>query len=569
MHYRNTRKIKAIFSTILVVGLLATLLSVPAFAEDADSVFVSGASGSPGSEIILDVAIISAGDFDTAAYRILYDKGSFEFVETDNPYATVTNNNRDNRTDFQYFNKSELFSIGTYSVKYTFLIKNTAEPNEYDFTAWVTGLNGGSRGQYNPDITHTATITVTGEGSGGDPEPATPTLLSAPVLSAVPGAKTSDSITLAAPAASAQEAAAAVQYRSKLTSGSEWGEWQISPTFSGLSSETSYGFQAMYVAVDTESWIDSEPGAAVTIVTDAEAAPPTPPPGPVYSYTVSPVAASGAVALSDTFEIKVVVTADDPAAEFAAVDATLGYNSAKVQFVGATFAWTTGEALISGRIAGYGDSQVVGNGVAVATYTFKAEEAGDAVFTINGAKIGQTGNTADFDATGGSVTVNIEAPAAAEPGLIARDLFKSAPEGYQLLKYLADTLPEAGNAYYYGDETSPLYYAGQSGSQYVFVGFVPDSVTAGSIGAVTAKAGSYETIAYDGDVNGNAETNAIDALIVHDIAGGSTVYAADTAFDVLSALDRLESDFNNDGKVDAADARAILYASLGTNDPGQ
>jgi hypothetical protein len=391
--------------------------------------------------------------------------------------------------------------------------------------------------------------------------------LTAPALSATPASKTATSITLTPPAASAQDVSAAVQYGSKPTSGDEWGAWQTSPEFTGLVPDTSYDFQAKYTAA-TASWSDSDASATATISTDAQAQEPADPESATYSYTISPGVNSLSAAVGDKIAVSVTVTADKPEATFAALDATLNFDSSKVSFVGAEFkpAWTSGEATSGGKIAGYGESADVGGGAVVAEYTFTAQAAGAAEFSIaSGAKIGVSGSAADISASSGaSVTVNISAPS--EVALIGRASFMSAPRGYQAIRYVADALPSAGSAYYYGEDTTPLLYAGWSDAGYVFVGFIADSVQSADVGAITQKTGSYETVSYDGDVNGSDITNAIDALVVYDITSEG-YYADDTGFETLSRLDRMEADFNKDGVVNAADARAILYASLGMSDP--
>ncbi len=91
--------------------------------------------------------------------------------------------------------------------------------------------------------------------------------LTSPVLSATPEAVLSNSITLAAPAPSAQDAGAVIQYR-RSANGSSYENWQSNQLFTGLAASTDYYFQARYVAANTAMYKDSEPGAAVVIKTD-------------------------------------------------------------------------------------------------------------------------------------------------------------------------------------------------------------------------------------------------------------------------------------------------------------
>ena len=96
--------------------------------------------------------------------------------------------------------------------------------------------------------------------------------LDPPVLAAAAAAATGSSVTLAAPAASVQDAAAAVQYRIS-EDGTLWGEWQAEPVFTGLSADTAYFFQARYLPSGAD-WLASGPSAPVTVTTKADASAP-------------------------------------------------------------------------------------------------------------------------------------------------------------------------------------------------------------------------------------------------------------------------------------------------------
>jgi hypothetical protein len=91
--------------------------------------------------------------------------------------------------------------------------------------------------------------------------------LTAPVLDASKASADAVSVTLAAPAASAEDTAAAVQYRSSADGGTTWGDWQTSPAFTGLTKLTAYSFEAKYVSSDAASHSDSEPSAAIQVTT--------------------------------------------------------------------------------------------------------------------------------------------------------------------------------------------------------------------------------------------------------------------------------------------------------------
>ena len=298
------------------------------------------------------------------------------------------------------------------------------------------------------------------------------------------------------------------------------------------------------------------------------------------SYIISPVVTDTAKQVGDTFTVSAVVTADQADAGLAAVDAVLNYDKNLVKPVSSSTATLTegtagyygdGETGITtdgtGRINTWGTSVPVGDsGVTVATYTFEAVAPGDAVFSIaDGALVGQTANPAEIATTlGEPVTVTIsEAPA--EIGLISNETYKGAPDGFQILRYAANALPAEGNAFFYGEDTTPLFYAGQDEEtgKHVFLGFVDSTLTEVSPESVQEKSGEYITLAHDGDINLNEAVNAIDSLIAYDLSNGNQTYREDSGFAALSGQSRLEADVNNDGVVSADDARAAMYKALG------
>ena len=300
------------------------------------------------------------------------------------------------------------------------------------------------------------------------------------------------------------------------------------------------------------------------------------------TYTVSAKPSVESAYVDDTFNVDVVASANQTA-DLAAVDAVLNYDKDLVKPTAVeTKNLTKGEALYytdgtngvttegQGKIATYGDTASVGtDGLVVATYTFEALKAGTATFSIaDGAKVGKSGETAEFAATSAAAaSVEIkEVPD--EKILISNDVYKGAPTGKQVLKYISKNMPAEGSAYFYGDDTAPLYYAGDNDKgKHVFLGFVDSTLTLDTLGTVSEKTGTYETLAYDGDLNVTGSVNAIDALIAYDLS--NSIYAADTDMSKLSAKARLNADINKDGAVTAADARAILYKGLGINDPSK
>ena len=97
----------------------------------------------------------------------------------------------------------------------------------------------------------------------------TPVALDVPTLSDE-CEKTDSSITVTAPAASAQDTTAVVQYRIRKAGAETWGAWQESLTFTGLEGYTDYEIQAMYKAVHY-LWLDSAASNTITIKTKAPA----------------------------------------------------------------------------------------------------------------------------------------------------------------------------------------------------------------------------------------------------------------------------------------------------------
>lgn len=295
---------------------------------------------------------------------------------------------------------------------------------------------------------------------------------------------------------------------------------------------------------------------------------PAEPPATETSYTVSAKPSAESVYVGDTIKVDVVASADK-AADLAAVDAVLNYDKDLVKPTGAK----AGELLNKGEVPLYGKEDgkrriaVVGDktsvddkGLVVATYEFEALKTGDATFSISDAKVGATGNPTDIDAKSGDpVSVEIkEIPD--EKQLISNDTYKGAPTGKQVLKYIAKAMPAEGNTYFYGDDA--LYYAGEDADgKHVFLGFVNKDLTNETVGDVAEKVGTIVALSDSGDLNGNESVNAIDALIAYDLASG--IYSDDANMSKLSAKARLEADINRDGKVDAADARAIVYKALG------
>ncbi len=310
---------------------------------------------------------------------------------------------------------------------------------------------------------------------------------------------------------------------------------------------------------------------------------PTPDPTPTEAtYTVSTKPSADSVYAGDEFNVDVVASADQ-ATDLASLEAILQYDKelvkpvkAKAKAINTDYTplfYTDGSNGVTtdgtGKIYIYGNSEQTGTGgLVVATYEFEALKPGNASFSIaKGARVGRTGKPdADITAISGATsTVEIkEKPD--EKCLISNADYKGAPDGKQVLKYVAKDMPADGNAYFYGEDASPLYYAyDDSEGKHVFLGFVDAALTNDTLAAVTDKTGKYEILSYTGDINRNNSINAVDSLIAYDLATG--VYSVDSDMSILTAQRRLEADINKDGKVTAADARAIMFKALGIDDP--
>jgi hypothetical protein len=184
-----------------------------------------------------------------------------------------------------------------------------------------------------------ATITVTGE-------QAHPTVLAAPTLSDTPASVSATSITLTAPGASSEDEDATLEYRSKLASAETYDDWQTSPTFSSLTAETAYDFQARYVAVTTADWSDSNASASVMISTAAET-PEPPEPGAIdvaahYGGTITPVGADGQYTVAKSADNYVIDTLFVDGVEVPAAHGLATYTTtvAPERSISASFAHT-------------------------------------------------------------------------------------------------------------------------------------------------------------------------------------------------------------------------------------
>jgi hypothetical protein len=273
---------------------------------------------------------------------------------------------------------------------------------------------------------------------------------------------------------------------------------------------------------------------------------------PASPYTVTAVSDSAAVTVEDVFAVDVRLSADPAVNDFAAMQAYLTYDGelADPDVTGArpdgiiVSEEAEGRLFISRTGA---PASVDENGAVIVSVPFTALAPGEALFSVEDPKASRTGEQNLTDAQAGDdLTVVI-----AGASLISFDAdYAGAPAGYQLLKYKLDAKP--GVVYTYNGE--PMGYAYIGGAHYVTY-IVPADVTESNVGAVAPT--SSPAADPDGDINGDAVLEIVDAQIVYDLATG--FYSNDAGFTALSLSQRLKADANGDGAVDTADVYAIQH----------
>jgi hypothetical protein len=281
-------------------------------------------------------------------------------------------------------------------------------------------------------------------------------------------------------------------------------------------------------------------------------------------YTVSPAASDESVAVSSVFNVDVKLSALPTVDTWGALQAYLLYNADLVAPGELPIAAVNG-IIVSQAGAGRllisrltSQSTVDADGVTVVQIPFTASAAGDAEFTVADPKVSLTGETAMTDAKAGDpLTVEItgESPVA----VTFDEDFAGAPAGFKLLQYALDAAPAV--EYAYDGET--MHYARIGGSHYVTY-IVAADVTAEEAEALVEET-QVPVTANDGDINGDATLEIVDAQIAYDLANG--VFDADTGFTALTVSQRLKADFNADGIIDLSDAYAIQYKLHGLAQP--
>ncbi len=141
--------------------------------------------------------------------------------------------------------------------------------------------------------------------------------LTAPVLAEAASAR-ANTVTLTAPAASAEDTTAVVWYRMSADN-QTWGDWQQSAVFSGLKPNTRYYFQAKYAA-GAAAWVDSAESNTVMATTVIDENAPM--------FTVGQVSGRTGEEVKVNIEIK-----NNPGIASVAMD--VGYDADKLELVGA------------------------------------------------------------------------------------------------------------------------------------------------------------------------------------------------------------------------------------------
>jgi hypothetical protein len=269
-------------------------------------------------------------------------------------------------------------------------------------------------------------------------------------------------------------------------------------------------------------------------------------------YTITPTTTATAPTVSAVFDVDIELSADPEVANWGSLQAELAYDSARVTpgilpivQNGVTVSQGDGKLIISRTGAA---TPVDESGVTVVSIPFTASAPGDAVFTITNPKVSLTGDTAMTAAAAGTtLTVTIT-----DAVKVTFDTdFAGAPEGFSLMKYALDAEPVV--EYTYGGET--MHYALIDGTHCVtyIVADGTDAVDAEALVEVT----EIPVTANDGDVNGDATLEIVDAQIAYDLAEG--VFDADCDFSALTIAQRLKADFDENGIIDLKDAYAIQY----------
>jgi hypothetical protein len=257
--------------------------------------------------------------------------------------------------------------------------------------------------------------------------------------------------------------------------------------------------------------------------------------------------------------------------EYAAFDATVTYPAGVTYTSGSHITDSTGTWTITDTPASHTvrilrvGTDATATSEPVATLIFTPSTSGELTFNLAGT-IGIQGQVEDSEdedyPANPYVTVTVGSGESWDAVLVADT--NLAPTGYSLLKVTSNYQPAGG--FSYGSDGIGLFYSSKlsTGGSYVYLYIVNDANSEAAKAKVTAvtEEGTVPEIAYSGDVNGNNKTNIFDAQIAYDLSVGHASYTGDTTFAKLSVAQRLEADYDGNGKVELADATAIMAALL-------
>ena len=207
-----------------------------------------------------NIVILPADDANAANADVTYvihdNDISFTYKDRKNAMYQIKFNKWNNNSDYFYTRGDDLTpddkTDDNGALNHTRTYTGLTQDTEYSFTIRFSSLNASFT-----DVETTITLKTT----------YTPVAMDAPTLSDE-CQKTESSITVTAPAASAQDTTAVVLYRIRKAGTEGWGAWQESLSFTGLEGYTDYEIQAMYQAKHY-LWLDSAESNTVTIKTKA------------------------------------------------------------------------------------------------------------------------------------------------------------------------------------------------------------------------------------------------------------------------------------------------------------
>ena len=198
------------------------------------------------------------------------------------------------------------------------------------------------------------------------------------------------------------------------------------------------------------------------------------------------------------------------------------------------------EATEGGTMVTFYGNTAAANGMEVAVATFEAKAEGNATVTLDNMVAGAEGQAHDIEdvriASEATITV-----AYAGDFTIAADEYVA---GYKVATFVGE-VPAGKVPVLAGTQMMKL------GDNFVALVASSTETTRADLDLVEATA---VTVARNGDVNGNEKINIVDAQVAYDLAN-----AAYSGFEVLGMQQQLSADVNNDGAVDALDARAIQH----------